>query len=274
MRHHSFIGYWATSMVIAALGVPLPSTAQQNWLVAPYQIASLPTAWGSTNPKQRMFLSGDPLGFDNGTNVELWDYFSRHSGGDHHKTWFFEPTGVFSQYYLKNGMTGKCLTIDLSSHLYGLKNGANIIEWRCIGWPNQVWKMENVGWGHRIRSVWSQKCLQTEGFNDGDNISQWTCLPSFPYNFNQLWFTIATPKALNPPHDSGKGLLCDACNPWKPVCNAPGAKCLQTPYHQYFCGQACDSANPCPQGYKCYKVKNTYQCAPTTYECDYTFIGP
>ena len=272
MRHHSLIAYGAAAVLISALGTPVPGMAQPGWLVAPYQILPLPTAW-SSDPKKAMYLSGDPFGFDDKTNVELWDYFSRHSGGTHHKTWFFEPTGVKDQYYLKNGMTGKCLTIDMSNW-FGLLNGANVMEWRCIGWANQIWKLESLGWGQRIRSVWSQKCLETKGFYNGDNIYQWDCLPPFPKKLNQVWVTVAVSNALNPPQDSGKGQLCDVCNPWKPVCSAAGAKCLQTPFYQYFCGQACGSANPCPKGYKCYKLKNTHQCAPISYECDYTFVGP
>jgi hypothetical protein len=272
MTQALFIRSLLALSMVGVFGAPIPVTAQPGWLVAPYQIGSLPTAW-SSDAKKVMYLSGDPFELNNGTNVELWDYYSRHSGGKHHKTWFFEPTGVTGQYYLKNAMTGKCLSIDLSKWL-GLLNGDNIIEWRCIGWPNQIWTLENLGWGHRIRSVWSRKCIEAKGFANGDNIHQWDCLPPFPYKFNQLWFGIPVADATNPPHDSGKGLLCDVCNPKKPVCNAPGAKCLITPLHQAICGQACDSANPCPQGYTCCKAKNAHQCAPTKYECDYVFVAP
>lgn len=81
-----------------------------------------------------------------------------------------------------------------------------------------------------------------------------------------------------PPGTSGqvcpksKGKLCDYCNPQKPECVEPGAKCIVTNAHETFCGRSCAS-KPCPAGYTCMTVKlkigKTKQCVPSDYSCYY-----
>ena len=54
------------------------------------------------------------------------------------------------------------------------------------------------------------------------------------------------------PHSPGN--ICDYCDPIKPECVMPGAKCLENADHEMFCGMDCETA-ACPKGYLCKKVK-------------------
>jgi hypothetical protein len=201
--------------------------------------------------------------------LSLWK--NNHSGGTTHKTWFFEPTGVLDRYYLKNVMTGKCLTAE------ALTNGATITQRRCeAGSSKQVWKLESMGqWGYRLRLVSSDRCVESTGFNNGDKVQLWDCLPPFPNKLNQLWFTEAQSGAPNPPHDSGKGALCDVCDTKNPMCSEPGGGCIIFfAQGQAFCGRQCSQTTPCPQGYDCTKIAGkAFQCVPKNTQCSYEFIG-
>ena len=250
---------------------PGPGSSQTGWLVAAYKIGSLPTKWG-TAPQPR-YLSTSPFNYGDGANIEIWGYDSYHSGGTTHKSWYFEPTGTLDHYYLKNVMTGKCLTAE------GASVGASISQRRCeAGATKQIWKQELMGsWGIRLRSTLSDKCIESTGFNNGDKVQIAACLPPFPNKFNQLWFTEAQPDAPSPPHDSGKGALCDFCDPSNPVCAESGGKCVITNLGQSICGRQCSQVSPCPQGYNCTNIKlksgYTSQCIPNNYQCSYEFIA-
>ncbi len=81
-----------------------------------------------------------------------------------------------------------------------------------------------------------------------------------------------------PPGTSGQicppspGKLCDYCNPLKPECSEPGAKCINTNTHETFCGRDC-ATQKCPSRYTCMTIKlqigTTKQCVPNDLSCYY-----
>jgi len=118
-------------------------------------------------------------------------------------------------------ISGKCLEVNQVS------GGKNIIQQsRCTGGDNQAWvipgPLPTTVTKTTIQSPFSKKCLAVSGSQaqDGDVIDQKNC-----GNIgNQIWVLnpIGGP---TPPHDSGKGQLCDSCNPAAPTCQA-NAKCI------------------------------------------------
>jgi hypothetical protein len=74
-----------------------------------------------------------------------------------------------------------------------------------------------------------------------------------------------------PPSHGG---LCDYCNPQKPECTEPKARCVVTNSHETYCASFCSATEPCPPGYLCLVVKlaggaSTNQCVPSDYSCYY-----
>lgn len=238
--------------------------------LAAYKVGSLPTKWGA-NPKIKYLTNWGDL---TGKIIDEREYHFNPVQA----TWFFESSGKLDHFYLKNAGTGKCLTAA------GLIDNSAVTQSHCqSGSKEQIWKLENLGsqWGYHLRSTASDKCLETTGFNDEDKVRLWECSPP-SVAMNQLWFIEAEPEAPNPPHDSGQGGLCDFCNPDgpDPGCKEPGAKCITTVVGQSYCGRACSSNSPCPQGYQCItkkqQVGSTNQCVPDNkkMECSYESIEP
>ena len=73
------------------------------------------------------------------------------------------------------------------------------------------------------------------------------------------------------PFAKSPGGFCDFCNPMKPECTEPGAKCIVTQSLETFCGRLCSDATPCPVGSECvdvtYKQGGTKQCVPQDLSC-------
>lgn len=85
------------------------------------------------------------------------------------------------------------------------------------------------------------------------------------------------PDCVVPPGGAGQlcptssGRLCSYCNPQKPTCAEPGARCVITNSHESFCARLCDAATPCPGGYHCQAGKMHgvafQQCVPDDFSC-------
>lgn len=216
----------------------------------------------SRNKKER-FLSTDS--YADGGNIVLMGYDYYHYGKTS-TTWAFEPTSTLNYFYLKNIRTGRCLTA----------KSQNLFQNHCqLNNQNQMWKISNKGVNISIHPLSNVKlCVESTSLVNGDKAQLKPCLPA---SKNQLWYKKSETNVPNPPHDSGKGVLCDTCNPLNPKC-AQGGMCMITFYNQAICGQQCSQSSPCPKGYFCAKTfkmgKTFHQCAPKTYECSYEFVGP
>jgi hypothetical protein len=205
-------------------------------------------------------------GYYDGDPAEQWDCSQYHMGLQ--ASWQFVPSGQSNTYHVISIHSGKCLEVKLSS---GGKNNGDIVQQsKCTWGDNQKWIVITGQTSTTITSLYSGKCVEvklgsTGGLKDGDIIDQWDCTGAK----NQIWMLqpITAPK---PPLDTGKGELCNACNPANPECK-PGALCLIMPSGQSVCGQSCSTAVGCPTGYTCTKVtklgQTYFQCVPTNNEC-------
>jgi len=211
-----------------------------------------------------------PYGFQDGDPVEQWDCNFYHMGLQ--ASWAFAPAGVaVDNYQIISLNSGKCLEVSQAS-------GA-IQQSKCTGSDNQTWvlpgplptRVTKVA----IKSRFSKKCLNAVvGVQpqDGDVIDQQNCSNVG----NQLW-VLSRIGDLTPPHDSGKGQLCDACDPSASTCQTNGGKCVGISNgRQWVCGQGCGPAAPCPSGYMCSLVQTplqpTYQCIPglpLSFQCSF-----
>lgn len=214
-----------------------------------------------------------PGGYYDGEPVEQWDCSYIHM--DLQKEWLYVPLqGSVSDYQIKSIKSGKCLEVNLAT-TSGKNNGDIIQQSKCTGGNNQAWNVVTTSTGTTtFKSLYSGKCLQvrlgsTGGMKDGDIIEQWDCSTSAK---NQIWkLQKASTPPPNPPLDTGKGELCNVCNPYKPECK-PGAKCISMISGQTICGQICSPATGgCPSGYKCkqlYDLGQTFfQCIPNNNNC-------
>jgi len=91
--------------------------------------------------------------------------------------------GVLATYYqLIARHSGKCL------HVVGgsTANGADIVQYTCLGVGHQRWQLQDIGDGYfLIKVAHSGKCLDVSGQRDvdGANVHQYTCHAEF----NQQW---------------------------------------------------------------------------------------
>ncbi len=221
-------------------------------------------------------LSLDPAGgYYDGDPAQQWDCAHYHMGLQ--KAWLFVPNGPYA-YQILSIHSGKCLEVKLSP-MGGKNNGDVLQQSKCTGADNQNWIVVNeiLGLPTAIRSVHSGKCAEvnlgsTGGKQDGDPIDQWDCVAgdSQPPS-NQLW-RLNPITAPNPPLDTGKGELCNVCNPGNPECK-PGALCIVMLSGQSICGQSCSTAVGCPTGYTCTKMmklgQTYFQCVPDGNGCPF-----
>jgi len=211
-------------------------------------------------------LSG---GYYDGDPAEQWDCSHYHMGLQ--KSWLFEPIGQLNTYRIVSIYSGKSLEVK-TTPMGGKDNGDIAQQAKYTGGDNQKWTViTDSGGTSTITSLDSGKCLEvklgsTAGKQDGDPIEQWDCTAGA---MNQIW-RLKKVTAPNPPLDTGKGELCNVCNPAKPECK-PGALCLVMPSGQSVCGQSCSAAVSCPAGYACTKItklgQTSFQCVPTGDGC-------
>jgi len=208
-----------------------------------------------------------PGGYYDGDPAQQWDCSHIHMSLQ--GSWLLEPNAQSSTYRVISIHSGKCLEVNLSN---GGKNNGDIVQQsKCTGGNNQKWSfISGSGGTSTITSLHSGKCLEVKlgsngGMQDGDVIEQWDCNVAK----NQIW-RLKEITAPNPPLDTGKGELCNVCNPAKPEC-APGAQCIVMPSGQSICGQSCSAVVSCPSGYTCTKMTKLgqilYQCVPTNNQC-------
>jgi Ricin-type beta-trefoil lectin domain-like len=212
-------------------------------------------------------------GYFDGDPVQQWDCAQIHLGLQ--KEWLFVPLeAASSKYKVVSIQSGKCLEVS-TSPTGGKNNGDIVQQSKCTGADNQKWDIGNTSAGTTFTSLYSGKCMQvrlgsTGGTNDGDAIEQWDCSAGAK---NQVWKLLTTsPLPPNPPLDTGKGELCNLCNPaiGSSDCK-PGARCILLPSGQSICGQNCSGGAGCPTGYTCAKIGSSgstyYQCVPNNNSC-------
>ena len=189
------------------------------------------------------------------------------------KEWLFVSLpGGTSKYKVVSIHSGKCLEVNTSA-TSGKNNGDIVQQSKCTGMDNQTWNVVTTSTGTTMTSFYSGKCLQVKlgsagGTKDGDAIEQWDCAAGVK---NQTWkLHVAGTEPPNPPLDTGKGELCNVCNPANPECK-PGALCIGMPSGQTICGQACSGFVGCPSGYTCTKMvkgsQTYFQCVPGNNNC-------
>ena len=92
---------------------------------------------------------------------------------------YFQIVGVQS---------AKCLDVGGVSHA----DGANVVQWSCLGLgqQNQLWRLVPAGAGFQIVAKHSGKCLDVGGVStaDGADIVQWSCVGAT--QLNQLWLPV------------------------------------------------------------------------------------
>lgn len=225
-----------------------------------------------------MTLNPEGASYSVGTSVVQWDCNSTfYHWNKLMASWNWYKIGQDANkqtlYQVKSILSGKCMEVSLSN---GGKNDGDVVQQAtCNGGKNQQWLYNNVATSGKvvIMSVHSGKCIQVSldesneiQKQDGVAIEQWVCTVSAT---NQFWIMSKTNDP-PPPYDSGKGELCDACNPDAPACGT-GAKCLVLTTGQNVCGKACGGSVSCPSGYQCMTIKtlkgNIQQCSPVNDRC-------
>jgi hypothetical protein len=121
------------------------------------------------------------------------------------------------------------------------------------------------GWGQQVclpTGKWDGKCVELSDGRRPNTLC--ACLHEY---FEEK--CCETPDCIVPAGTNGTdcksyagGKLCDPCNPQKPNCTEPGAKCVVLA-GQSFCGRGCSATQPCPAGYVC----KSSQCIPTKLSC-------
>lgn len=144
--------------------------------------------------------------------------------------------------------------------------------------------LQYSGWGHatcgndgrwRTKVVNGKKMLDCAEQSSGARpMTHCAC-----YHFFYNPACCERPDCIVPPGSPGQlcpksaGKLCSYCNPMKPECHAPGAKCVVTNAHESYCGALCSTDKDCPKAYTCMQIKlkvgTTRQCIPADYSCYY-----
>lgn len=248
------------------------STSMSRFTVALIVLLVSFTAWGCASwpPKSYTFVSKHsgmalglpvPGGYLEGDGIQQIGLNNYHLGLQ--TSWQLRPevpsTAVnFSMISLHSG---KCVDLGLANG--GNNDGDSVRQMRCNGGQNQKFRIVPTAPDEfQIVSVYSNKCLQVSvaqgganpGMNEEDPIEQWTC----SMDDRQIWKRTELTNAPNPPYDSGKGQLCDACVPGSPTlqCKSPGAKCVVWSGAPSFCADACSASKPCPPGFHCTRLKS------------------
>jgi len=235
--------------------VPSPTPTPYASLIAPYAFKNLYSS---------DYLSLHPTGsnLSNGDTVVQIAPSNYHLGLQN--VWLVYPYG--SGYLLVSAHSGKCLQTDSTQ----LKSPVH--QQKCTGDAKQQWSFSGSAGASTIMSQYSQLCLAVPSTQEYEEVYQQDCsLALSDSTKSGLWAQEPKPNAPNPPHDSGSGQLCDACNPANPNCTGSGSMCAVLVSGQSLCATACSSAQPCPQGYDCKSVsagagvKNL--CVPTDMSC-------
>jgi hypothetical protein len=93
------------------------------------------------------------------------------------------PQAVGAVRYVKDVLTGKCLTVNQQ----GTANGEKVNQYTCVGQTNQQWQFINRQgtFFYELKNIHSGKCLDDPGFSqkNGTQVDQWTCNGGW----NQWW---------------------------------------------------------------------------------------
>lgn len=167
------------AVAVCVAMVMLTQTSAQAQAYGPYYLISEDNNGGHC-------LDDPNSNTSNNTRMVIWDCLNGNN-----QRWYNDtqvaPNASPAQYWIKNQVSGKCLTVQNAS----MDDNAPVIQYTCNAGANEVWyydyqNYDDVSWTHsgykygpvyKIRNQKSQKCLTVtnNGITNGSTLVQFTC---------------------------------------------------------------------------------------------------